>query len=170
MLDPQRLREPETERIMGGEDFELGEVERISAGLELSASKVGPPAPCSEHADHAATKIVPRLGVDKGGSRTASAAEHGRHAAAKKRILLIEPAHADREPVATESLVGGNGGEAIGRADRARLNVLPDVTAFCRDGEAGVAELVANRHAAVAFGGEARISGDVAGDQEWAGR
>src|SRR6185369_3357371 len=65
--------------------------------------------------------------------------------------------------------IGGNAGEAILRAGRAGLHFLPDVASFTGHGDADAAELATDRDATVALGREARIAGDVAGDQERAG-
>src|SRR5580765_5610691 len=65
-------------------------------------------------------------------------------------------------------MVRGDARETVGRAGRASTHLLPDPAGLARESDSSGADLVTNRDAAVAFGGEARISGNVAGDEECA--
>src|SRR5438045_6712298 len=165
MFDPQWLRQAEAERVAVRQQTLLDHVEGIGAGLEFARGKAGPAAPSGQRAGPAATEIVPRLGVEEQ-SGCPAAAEYVRHTTAEQRLLLLQPAEAERDPVRPEATIAGDAGEAIRRSGRAGLHVLPNVACFAGHGDADAAELPADSDAAVALGREARITRDVAGNQE----
>src|SRR6185369_6088642 len=165
MLDAQRLRDAKAELVILAEQAELGEIEAVSPGLELTRSKVGPAAAGGHACAPAVAEIAARLDVEEGRRRSA-AAQRRTHASAEQALLFVQPADSRRQPVAAEATIDRKAGPAIGRAGRAGLHFLPHVPALAGDGDAGLAELVAHRDAAVAAGREARLAAHVLGDEE----
>src|SRR6476469_4529233 len=126
MFEPERLCTAQAEPVAAPEHSDLGEIEGIGPGLELAGIDAGPAAASGHARGEALAEVVAGLGIEKHRGR-AAAAEHLAHAAAEQRLLLFEPGHPDRKPVAAEAAVDCQARQAIGRTCRACLELLPHV-------------------------------------------